>query len=95
VTVRIDGIEFDRASYDAEVDVLYLHVGDPGDAVDFDASSEGHALRYDARDSLVGITVLNARWNLKQSGSVVITTPGGRLMATPEQLAPALVSRAA
>ena len=95
MTARIAGIEFDRASYDAEADVLYLHVGDPEDAVDFDASSEGHALRYDTRDRLVGITILNARSTLEQSGSVAITTPGGRLEATREQLAPVLVSRAA
>ena len=82
MSLKIGKTEFDGVSYDAEVDVLYLHVGDPGDAVEFDASSEGHALRYDELDRLVGITILNARWTLEQNDSVVITTSAGRLEAT-------------
>ena len=34
--VRIGGIMFDNNFYDREVDVLYLHVGEPSTAVDFD-----------------------------------------------------------
>jgi hypothetical protein len=41
VSVMIGEIEFDRVSYDADADVLYLHVGNPESAVDFDASFEG------------------------------------------------------
>ena len=95
MSLKIGKTEFDGVSYDAEVDVLYLHVGDPEDAVEFDASSEGHALRYDDLDRLVGITILNARWTLEQNDSVVITTSAGRLEATRAELAPALVTRAA
>jgi hypothetical protein len=40
MSVTIDGIEFDRVSYDAEADVLYLHIGEPEDAVDFDETPE-------------------------------------------------------
>jgi YD repeat-containing protein len=94
MSVTIGQTEFDRVSYDAEVDVLYLHAGDPGQAVDFDASSEGHALRYDHLDRLVGITILNARSTLEQRGSVTITTPVGPLEASRDQLASALASRA-
>jgi len=47
MTVQIGNLTFDRVRYDAEGDVLYLHRGDPSDAVDFDASPEGHALRFD------------------------------------------------
>jgi hypothetical protein len=54
VSVRIGDVTFDRVSYDHEADVLYLHVGDPGTAVDFDESPEGHALRFDANGHLVG-----------------------------------------
>jgi uncharacterized protein YuzE len=95
VSVRIGDLEFQGVSYDADVDVLYLHTGDPADAVDFDASAEGHALRYDEVGGLVGITILNARWNLERDGSVVITTPDERLEASREELAPALATRAA
>jgi hypothetical protein len=43
MTVQIVNLTFDRVRYDADGDVLYLHRGDPSDAVDFDASPEGHA----------------------------------------------------
>ena len=95
MSVKIGDTEFDRVSYDQDADVLYLHVGDPEAAVEFDASSEGHALRYDQLDRLVGITILNARWSLGEHGLVVITTPEGRLEAGPDELAHALTSRAA
>ena len=39
--------------YDGDADVLYLHVGDPAAAVEFEESPEGHALRYDAGGHLV------------------------------------------
>ena len=35
--------------------------GDPANAVDFDESPDGHALRYDADGRLVGITIVGAR----------------------------------
>src|SRR6266540_3560478 len=74
-TVKIAGIEFDRIVYDAEGDVLYLHVGEPSGAVEFDESPEGHHLRYGPDGSLVGITLVNARWLLEQDGKIVITLP--------------------
>jgi uncharacterized protein YuzE len=75
MTITIAGITFDRVDYDEKGDVLYLHVGDPATAVEFDQSPEGHALRFDARGSLVGITIVNARWLLEQGGSLTITIP--------------------
>ncbi len=50
-TVKIAGIEFDRVVYDREADVLYLHVGDPSSAVDFDGAPEGHATRSPRRSA--------------------------------------------
>lgn len=35
MTIKIAGVEFDSHVYDAEVDVLYLHVGEPASAVDW------------------------------------------------------------
>ena len=46
MSVTIADITFDRVSYDEGGDVLYLHRGDPADAVDFDESPEGHHLRF-------------------------------------------------
>ena len=48
MSITIADTTFDRVSYDREGDALYLHVGDPHAAVDFDESPEGHHLRYDA-----------------------------------------------
>ena len=43
MSVTIADITFDRVEYDSDADVLYLHVGDPSTAVDFDETPEGHA----------------------------------------------------
>ena len=45
---------FDNNFYDCEVDVLYLHVGGPSTAVDFDGTAEGDATRYGPDGRLVG-----------------------------------------
>lgn len=75
MTVTIGGIQFDNVLYDADGDVLYLHVGDPRTAVEFDTSPEGHHLRWDGQGQLVGITLLNARWLLEQEGKITVTLP--------------------
>jgi YD repeat-containing protein len=73
VNVTVGKVVFDNVAYDREADVLYLHVGDPAAAVDFDESPEGHALRYDATDRLVGITIVNAKRLLDRDGRVTVT----------------------
>ena len=75
VDLRIGPWNFDRAVYDDERDVLYLHRGDPSIAVQFDASPEGHALRFDEQGKLVGVTVVNARWLLERDGVIRVTVP--------------------
>jgi len=90
VTVKIAGIEFDNTFYDRDVDVLYLHVGDPASAVDWDESPEGDGLRYGEDGSLVGITILNARRRLERDGTIAITLPGQRV--EPRDLDDALMS---
>lgn len=91
MSVKIAGIEFDRIDYDREVDVLYLHVGEPSTAVDWDESAEGDGVRYGVDGSLVGITILNARLRLERDGKIVITLPEQRVEATQldDLLAPA------
>ena len=61
MSVTIGPITFDRVQYDADADVLYLHVGDPSSAVDFDETPEGHAVRLDAQGHVVGVTLVGAR----------------------------------
>lgn len=89
MSITIGGTTFDRVSYDPDADVLYLHVGDPSSAVDFDESPEGHALRFDSAGRLVGVTFVNARRLLEQGEPIVITVPQ-RLAIDPAALAPAI-----
>jgi uncharacterized protein YuzE len=81
VNVRLAGIEFDNNFYDRDADVLYLHVGDPASAVDFEATPEGHHTRYGPDGSLVGVTIVNARWLLEREGEIAITLPEQRVVA--------------
>jgi uncharacterized protein YuzE len=73
--VTIAGVEFDNNFYDREVDVLYLHVGEPASAVDFGATAEGDAIRYGPGGRLVGLTILNAKLRLEEDGRIGITLP--------------------
>jgi uncharacterized protein YuzE len=91
MTITIGQFEFDNIFYDAEVDVLYLHVGDPSTAVDFDESPEGHALRFDSTGNLVGVTILNAQHRLDHDGELTITIPEV-VHVTRDAVAPALAN---
>lgn len=75
MSVTIAGIEFDNSLYDREADVLYLSVGEPKAASDFDASPEGDYLRYDERGALFGVTIVNARRRFERERKIVITLP--------------------
>jgi uncharacterized protein YuzE len=75
MSVTVADVEFDRVTYDEDADVLYLHIGDPNDAVEFDESPEGHHLRFDAAGHLVGITIVRPRWLLENDGKVTISLP--------------------
>jgi uncharacterized protein YuzE len=90
VSIQIGDISFDRVRYDAGADVLYLHRRDAGDAVAFDASPEGHALRFDERGDLVGMTIVRPRWHLDNEGEITITIPE-RVHVSEGALAGALV----
>lgn len=90
MSISIGGTDFDRVSYDSEADVLYLHVGDPRSAVEFDEADEGHALRYDAAGRLVGVTIVNARKVLERDGRITVTLPRPQLTVEAGDLAEAL-----
>ncbi len=79
MSARIDDIEFDNVSYDATGDVLYLHVGSPRTAVDFDESPEEHHVRHGPHGEVVGLTILSARLVLVEDGKIVVTLPDRRL----------------
>lgn len=88
VSVQVGRWKFNRVDYDARTDVLYLHAGEPTNAIAFDSSQEGHALRYDAAGRVVGLTIVNARWLLERDGEITVTPPALHLGAA--ELAPAL-----
>jgi uncharacterized protein YuzE len=91
MTIKLAGIEFDNNFYDREVDVLYLHVGDASTSVDWADTEEGDGVSYAADGSLVGVTILNARWRLDRDGKIVLTMPEQRVETTDlaDALAPA------
>jgi uncharacterized protein YuzE len=91
MTITIGSFTFDNVFYDAEVDVLYLHKGDPSSSVAFDESPEGHALRFDAAGSLVGVTIVGAKSLLDGTGEIKITVPE-IVRVGPDVVAPALAS---
>ncbi len=89
VKVKIGTLTFDHASYDADGDVLYLHVGAPTEA-EGEETPEGHVLRFKpGTQHIVGLTVINARWLLDRDGFVRVTAPE-TVAASADELAPAL-----
>lgn len=77
--VTIGGVTFDNNFYDRDVDVLYLHVGDPESAADFDATAEGDHTRFGPDGDLVGLTILNAKRRLERDGVIEVTLSGRHL----------------
>jgi uncharacterized protein YuzE len=75
MNVKIDGLTFQSANYDADGDVLYLSRGDTNHASDAALTPEGHGVRYDANGEVVGVTIINAKWLLDRDGHLTITLP--------------------
>jgi uncharacterized protein YuzE len=91
VNIRIGPITFDHADYDAESDVLYLHVGEPQEA-EGEETPEGHVLRYaPGTQRIVGLTVLSAQRILDHDGDLRVTIPES-VKASADDLAPALAA---
>ncbi|HVE68623.1 MAG TPA: DUF2283 domain-containing protein [Solirubrobacteraceae bacterium] len=82
--VTIDGIQFDRARYDRDADVLYLAAGDPARARDFDGTPEGHHVWYDERGRLIGVTFVGAADLLRREGRLSFTEPLGAVSHSVE-----------
>lgn len=74
-SVKIGGIVFDNCEYDAEGDVLYVNVGDPGDAVAWIGTAEGDGTSHGPDGNLIGMTILNARMRFEQDGAIELTLP--------------------
>jgi uncharacterized protein YuzE len=91
VKIKIGPVTFDHADYDADSDVLYLHVGEPQKAAG-EETPEGHVLRYaPGTQNIVGLTVLGARRLLDRDGNLTVTIPEP-IEASAADLAPALAA---
>lgn len=77
--VMVAGVEFDNVEYDRRGDVLYLNVGDPASAVEWDGTAEGDGTSYGPDGRLVGMTILNARLRLEEDGKIALTLPERRV----------------
>jgi uncharacterized protein YuzE len=75
MTVQIGPMEFDHVVYDAKRDVLYLSVGEPREAADSLVTSEGHVLRYGIDNTIIGITLINAKWLTERDGTIHLSLP--------------------
>lgn len=91
VNVHIGALVFDHADYDAEGDVLYLHIGSPREA-EGEETPEGHVVRFEpGTQRVVGLTVIGARRLLDRDGRLVVTVPE-TVEASADELAPALAA---
>jgi len=91
VNIRIGPIAFDHADYDAENDVLYLHIGEPQEG-EGEETPEGHVLRFaPGTQRIVGLTVLGAKRILDRDGELRVTIPES-VKASADDLAPALAA---
>ncbi|HXE46414.1 MAG TPA: hypothetical protein VN635_14625 [Conexibacter sp.] len=91
VNIRIGPVTFDHADYDAEHDVLYLHVGEPQPG-EGEETPEGHVIRYVPGTSrIAGLTMLGPRRILERDGRLTVTIPE-TIETTADDLAPALAA---
>ncbi len=75
VNITIGPVTFDHADYDAEHDVLYLHVGKPQPG-EGEETPEGHVIRYVPGTSrIAGLTMLGPRRILERDGHLTVSIP--------------------
>lgn len=91
VNIKIGPVVFDHADYDAENDVLYLHVGKPQPG-EGEETPEGHVVRFaPGTQRIVGLTILGPRRTLERDGHLAVTIPE-TVQTTAADLAPALAA---
>jgi uncharacterized protein YuzE len=81
MTITIAGIPFDHHHYDERGDVLYLNVGKPRPAARGIETEDGHAIHYDEKGAVIGLTLLNVRRTLDRDGTLILTWPREHLAA--------------
>ena len=84
-SIRLGPYDFDHVAYDEEGDVLYLSVREPREAADSAETPEGHVIRYDADDHIIGVSIVNAKWILDHDQPIALTLPSQHAAADPER----------
>jgi uncharacterized protein YuzE len=82
---------FGISSKDAVSDVLYLSIGEPQPAADSEETLEGHIVRYDEHDRVIGFTIVGARV-LLDAEKLSVTLPRRSVAADRRELAAALAA---
>jgi len=90
--IHLGPYTFDHVVYDSDGDVLYMSIGEPRPATDSPPTPEGHIVRYDGRDEVIGVTIVNARWLLDRDGELSITFPERSAIADTGELQAALAA---
>ncbi len=92
MSVHLGPYTFDHVSYDRSGDVLYMSIGEPRPAADSEETPEGHVLRYDEREQIIGITLVNAKWLLERDSPLSVTLRQRAATADTRELQTALAS---
>lgn len=90
--IHLGPYAFDHVVYDARGDVLYMSIGKPRPASDSPPSPEGHIIRFDENDELIGVTIVNAKWLLERDGELLVTFPERSAVADTRELEAALAA---
>jgi uncharacterized protein YuzE len=90
--IHLGPYTFDHVVYDDDADVLYMSIGKPRPAADAPPTPEGHIVRYDERDEVIGVTLVNAKWLLERDGKLTITFPERPALADTSELQAALAA---
>lgn len=92
MSVHLGPYTFDHVSYDEDGDVLYLSIGAPQEATDSEETPEGHIVRYDDQEQVIGLTLVNAKWLLDRDDKLSITFPQRAAIADRRELQAALAA---
>ncbi len=92
VNLRLGSIVFDYADYDAELDILYLRVGE-SESSEAEDTPEGHAIHYAmGTERIVALTLFSPRFILEHEGSLTVTLPETVEIRSAEDMADLLVA---
>lgn len=90
--IHLASYTFDHVVYDSEGDVLYLSIGTPQTAADAVETPEGHAVRFDEKHEVIGVTIISAKWWLEKDGEVKVTLPAAPAVADRREVEAALAT---